>query len=121
LSVNATVVLICLKVKIKYLRSTLIQQFQGTGQYKWDVASGKWVKTEGTGDAGTVRISGGSGNLLNIDGTNTASEWSFNQNTGEQMLNVHISAKLDGVFFYCIIQFGLVTRQKILRTVTNTF
>ena len=59
----------------------------GTGEWRWDGISGQWVKvtggSSGMGAIGTGTMTGTNENVLNIGGTDAASEWRWNSVTGK--------------------------------------
>jgi hypothetical protein len=62
-----------------------LQPKPGTGEWRWDGISGQWVKVTGGSsgrDIGTGTMTGTNENVLNIGGTDAASEWRWNKVTG---------------------------------------
>lgn len=70
---------------------SILQPTPGTGEWRWDGISGQWVKVTGTstgnapiGTGGT--LPGSRENILNIGGTDAASEWRWNRATGNSKI-----------------------------------
>ncbi|KAH3753954.1 hypothetical protein DPMN_188609 [Dreissena polymorpha] len=63
-----------------------IAHLTGTGEYLWDGRSSMWIRTAPSGTLPippTVTWQGADEHLLNIGGTETASEWRFNEKSGQ--------------------------------------